>query len=145
MSERRGSGRQGPPRVEVPSAQELQKIIQTDDTQFLVGWAETLGEGLARQLSTSQIRGVFGTVRQIEMNWQDEAGPERNRRAWRDLLLLKPKLAYQARKERGRGVEILKQVLVPAIDAVDNDKANFQRFVDFFEAILAYHKAYGGN
>lgn len=145
MSGRDRRGRQGPPRVERPSDDQLRAIIQTDDTQSLVQWAESLGEGLARQLSTSQIRGVFGTVRQIEMNWREEAGEERNRRAWRDLLLLKPKLAYQAKKERGRGVQVLAGVLVPAIDAVQNDRANFQRFVDFFEAILAYHKAYGGN
>jgi len=120
-------------------------IIQTDETQSLVEWAEKLGRGLARPLTTSQIRGIFGTVRLIEMNWQKEAGKERNQRAWRDLLLLKPKLAYQAKKERGGGVEVLARVLVPAIDEVENDRANFQRFVDFFEAILAYHKAYGGN
>ncbi|MGC9523578.1 MAG: type III-A CRISPR-associated protein Csm2, partial [Anaerolineae bacterium] len=27
----------------------------------------------------------------------------------------------------------------------NNQDDNFQRFVEFFEAILAYHKAYGGN
>ncbi|MFN3763719.1 MAG: type III-A CRISPR-associated protein Csm2, partial [Anaerolineae bacterium] len=27
----------------------------------------------------------------------------------------------------------------------NNQDDNFQRFVEFFEAILAYHKAYGGQ
>jgi CRISPR-associated protein Csm2 len=71
--------------------------------------------------------------------------------AYRRAVLLRPKLAYQARKERGRGVEELKEVLDPCLEQLQ--KANdpetrrryFERFVDFFEAILAYHKSAGGN
>jgi len=64
---------------------------------------------------------------------------------------LGPKMAYRARRERGQGVERLRQVLDEAINEVlaapDEKEKNqrFQRFVEFFEAILAYHKAYGGN
>ena len=60
------------------------------------------------------------------------------------LLMLKPKLAYAA-KRHGGGVDTLKEVLTQAIDRVGNDQKKFNRFVDFFEAILAYHKAYGGR
>jgi len=59
-------------------------------------------------------------------------------------------MAYRARKERGKAVEELVSVLRPALDLVtqasgNKQDENFQRFVEFFEAILAYHKAYGGN
>ena len=128
---------------------ELNAIVARGDTQTLVAEAETLGKGLARQLSTNQIRNIFGAVRRIEMNWpehpQSQADEERARKARRELLLLKPKMAYQARRERGRGVQELTDVLSQAIDFVGDDRAKFQHFVDFFEAILAYHKAYGGN
>ena len=69
----------------------------------------------------------------------------------RKLILLKPKMAYRARRERGRGVEELTNVLDPAIDLVmggadlKTQQERFHRFVEFFEAILAYHKAAGGN
>ena len=42
-------------------------------------------------------------------------------------------------------------MLNPALDEVTHEKdaarqdAHFKRFVEFFEAILAYHKAYGGS
>ena len=39
----------------------------------------------------------------------------------------------------------LKQVLTQAIDLVGRDRARFTRFVEFFEAIMAYHKAAGGR
>ena len=40
---------------------------------------------------------------------------------------------------------MLKEILTQAIDRVGDDQKKFNRFVDFFEAILAYHKAYGGS
>lgn len=128
-----------------PSQQDLQTIIQRGDSKMMVLWAERIGQALARQLTTSQIRNIFGTVRQIEMMWVPRATDQQQRQAARQLLLLKPKLAYQARRERGKGVETLNDILAPAIDLVGEDRERFQNFVDFFEAILAYHTAAGGQ
>ena len=128
----------------------LRSIIVEGDGKTTVEEADNLGQALAKQrLTTNQIRNIFGTVRRIEMNWpdqpKDEAGVQRAVKAQRDLLLLKPKMAYQARRERGRGVQMLTDVLSDAIDLVGSDRTKFQYFVDFFEAVLAYHKAHGGN
>ena len=120
---------------------DLQKIIQTGEgTELLVREADKLGSSLARQLATSQIRAIFGEVRRIAGDWKIDP-----KRANKNLILLKPKMAYRAKKERGRGVEELVAVLDPAIDLVQGKEENFTRFVEFFEAILAYHKAYGGS
>ena len=115
-------------------------ITSSDGTKTLVEYADRLGKNLARQLTTSQIRAIFGEVRRIEGDWKIDA-----KRAYKNLILLKPKMAYRAKKERGKGVGDLVSVLDPAIDYVDGKEENFTRFVEFFEAILAYHKAYGGN
>jgi len=138
-----------------PQQPNLKAIIQGTDTQsarLLVDTAQRWGEYLANiNLTTSQIRGIFGQVRQIEMNWPpDIDDPERARRAERDLILLKPKLAYQAQRDAEKNkntkpVRELEQILSPAIDLVQGDRENFQRFVDFFEAILAYHRSAGGK
>ena len=131
----------------------LQDIIVACDAQVTVQEAEALGKDLARKLSTNQIRNIFGTVRRIEMNWperpKDDAERQSAAQAQRELLLLKPKMAYQAKRERGKGVQTLTDVLAEAIDLIDIDqeeaREQFQHFVDFFEAVLAYHKAHGGN
>ena len=115
------------------------------DARLLTEQAAAIGASLARQLTTSQIRNVFGTVRQIEMNWGPRATQQQHRSAARQLTLLKPKLAYQAKRERGGGVQELADVLTPAIDLVGDDRDRFQNFIDFFEAILAYHTAAGGR
>lgn len=100
-------------------------------------------------LTTSQIRALFSEVRQIQAQWN--MGEESREKAVRRLILLKPKMAYRARRERGRAVGDLVRVLQPALDEVIREQdvrkqdGHFQRFVEFFEAILAYHKAHGGN
>ncbi len=128
-----------------PSRADLSAIIVDGDAEKTVSVAEQLGGELARQLTTSQIRNIFGTVRRIEMNWPEHATDEEARRARRDLVLLKPKMAYQAKRERGQGVKILTGILSDCIDLVGNNRQRFGNFVDFFEAILAYHKAAGGR
>jgi len=127
------------------AADTLEAIItDPDSTQTLVEWAEKIGMTLkSLQLTTAQIRNIFGTVRQIEMGWTSKDTDEERRQAMRRLLLLKPRLAYQSK--RVKAVEKLEKVLSAAIDHVEASRENFQRFVDFFEAILAYHTAAGGQ
>jgi CRISPR-associated protein Csm2 len=102
--------------------------------------AEKIGQGLSGTLTKSQIRNIFGTVRQIQMNWTGEV---QKAASYRRLLMLKPKIKYQA--ARTREVKPLADVLDKAIDYVGDDRVRFGRFVDFFEAILAYHTAFGGK
>ncbi len=126
---------------------DVKQIIQTNDPKKLVEGAERFGRELAdRQLTKAQIRTIFGTVRQIEASWQSTAD---SALALRRLLLLKPKLAYQA--ARSAPVKPLRIVLENAIDAVaetgdpKEQLERFGRFVDLFEAILAYHTEAGGR
>jgi len=128
------------------SPEEYRRIVVEGDAQLLTEKAETIGTKLARQLklTTAQIRNVFGTVRQIEMNWGPRATEQQQRNAARQLILLKPKLVYQAKRGRGKGVQELANVLIPAIDLVGEERDRFQNFLDFFEAILAYHTAKSG-
>lgn len=140
------------------SEQEREAIIVGDDVEKLVEAAQKIGEKLARnRLTTSQIRGIFGTVRRIEMDWVmpslQQQRAEAVRRAQREFALLQPRLAYQAKRERGGAVQALSDELTPAIKLVmgakntnpDTFYQRFRNFVDFFEAILAYHRSFGGQ
>ncbi|MFZ6019112.1 MAG: type III-A CRISPR-associated protein Csm2 [Chloroflexota bacterium] len=136
---------------------EVKKIITQDASgELLVKTADQFGKELKDlSLSTSQIRSLFGEVRQIQGEWAvaRQKGPQADterQKVLRRLILLKPKMEYRARRERGQAVRALVDVLKPALDAVtqapaDKQDEYFNRFVEFFEAILAYHKAYGGN
>lgn len=134
-----------------PTDDEIRKVIVNGDPETLVALADRVGERLARvdHLTTNQIRNVFGTVRQIQMRW-----PTNARDAYREAVLLRPKMAYYAErekktKERSEGMETLQKTLEPALKLLtDNGQPSlerFNRFVDLFEAIVAYHKKYGGK
>ena len=130
------------------SKEDLKRIIQSDkpaDAQFMVQSAEALGNALHQDgLKSSQIRGIFSSVRIIETGWPvGDSESAEARRAMRELILLKAKMAYQG--YRTSEVKGLVDVLTDSIDLVGENRDHFQRFVDFFEAILAYHKAAGGK
>lgn len=132
-----GGGGGGTAQVALPNNQAIQQAL-SGDVNLLVNLAENLGATLQKRgLTTSQIRNVYGMVKKMEMQ-----GYERSKA---DLILLKPKLAYAAaRPQAKQGTKDLKTVLTMAIDAV-KDEGSFERFVSFFEAILAYHRAAGGK
>ena len=113
------------------SPEEARRILE-GDTQLLVSRAQDVAAGLRDEMSRTQLRRLYGEVKRIEMLWQGGQAEQARHR----FLLLKPRLHYQmARQPRLRG---LQRTLEPAIDAVGGERARFQRFVDFFEAIVAY-------
>lgn len=123
---------------------EVQKILENDPTgKLLVDLASKIGTDLGKSLKTNQIRNIFTEIRKTEALWgQDEKA------ALRKLVMLKPKLAYQA--SRQRQVEPLKNYLTQGIDTIANAPAEkqseyFKRFINFFEAILAYHRTVAGG
>jgi CRISPR-associated protein Csm2 len=124
---------------------EVKQIMTADPSGAeLVSFARTTAQQLVRNnLTRSQIRNIFMEVRKIESMW-DTRRPE----ALRRLNMLKPKLDYQT--ARSEPVKLLRDVLTPAIEAVnsapeDELDPRFRRFMDLFEAILAYHRAEGGR
>jgi len=116
------------------------QVKPEESARLLVEWADKLGAIFkATKLSSSQIRDFFGEARRIQQEGFHNANARRR------FILLLPKLEYAAARANAFGMDGLKDVLSYAIRCVQDDPQNFQRFVDFFEAILAYHKAYGGN
>jgi len=118
----------------------IRRIVVEGDYAALVEEAERIGHELAQNLNTSQIRNVFGEVRRLQMRFD----PNR-------LRMLKPKLAYMGARA-GPGGRRLQDVLTAAVDAIFSGnpdqtevESRFKRTVDFFEAILAYHKFFGGR
>lgn len=123
------------------------KIIMTEDKSGaeLVDFAKASAIRLVRdRLTRTQIRNIFTEVRQIEAMWTGN-----KIEAMRRLNMLKPKISYQT--ARTRQVEYLANILTKAIDEVDQAPTpalkteRFHRFINLFEAILAYHRSEGGR
>lgn len=128
--------------------QDCKAWIQEEFTPQTIEFAEIFGSYLVQnKLTTSQIRNIFGEVKRIQGKIQ---GNELPKEVYRDFLLLKPKMAYAAQRAGGRGITKFKEVMDEAYTAVVEAEesrrgAAFNSFTDFFEAILAYHKAAGGR
>lgn len=123
----------------------IQKTWITDGiTEDAIEWAENLGNELSRgdKLSTSQLRKFFDSLKRIQLKGFNNGK--------QDLLLLKPKLAYalgRARSKDKRAVpkyEKFNSQIGEGISYVENDE-HFKNFVNLVEAVVAYHKAGGGE
>jgi CRISPR-associated protein Csm2 len=98
-------------------------------------------------LTTSQIRNVFGEVKRIQA--KDDFANKEDSSNYASFLLLRPKLAYAEARVIKNGksrISDFRAIIDKAHGAVRaNNADDFQRFVDFMESILAYHKAAGGR
>ncbi len=121
--------------------------IKSEFTPETIQFAEEFGEYLANnRLTTSQIRNIYGEVMRIVTQVSSEGSLTLQAR--KEFLLLKPKIAYAAKRSGTRGIRAFKEVLDMAHQAVldaDDKVLGIENFKDFFEAILAYHKASGGR
>ncbi len=132
-------------RLTKPKDDFLANMIRNGINKQFIDSADQCGNYLAKEakLTTSQIRRIFGHVKKIE-SYDDP------KRFLPQLLMLKPLLAYQ--KKRNSPVQYIEPVLRKGIDAVEEAKNDekellnrFRLFCKGFEAILAYHRAHGGN
>lgn len=130
--------------------------IKTEFTDDTIRFSDWFGQELTKggeklRLSTSQIRNVFGEIKRIQLRVAGEASKLSANKT--DFLLLKPKIAYAAARagktEENHGALKFKKIMTQAHNEVKlgtaGDLKRFENFCDFIEAILAYHKAYGGK
>jgi len=104
---------------------------------------------IAGDVTRAQIRQIFSKMKNIEAKGINE---EKLVAQKSEFLMLKPLLAYAAGRHKKTGLTNLKDALTQAIDQVsaagneDKEwKLRFKNFCKLFEAILAYHRAHGGN
>ncbi len=112
--------------------------IACEATEELIDYAEQAGSYMANNgLTNSKIRSIYGEIKRIQMG---EFEKEKS-----SFYLLKPKVAYAlGRDGKNEGLKLFKKIFdLCSKDVVD--QKSYQNFCAFMEAILAYHKAYGGN
>lgn len=114
------------------------KWITENADKDMIAFCELSGKQMANgRLTNSKIRSIYGEIKRIQMGSYEDGKVS--------FLLLKPKVAYAlARDERNKGLQLFKKIFDDASYHV-NDQKSFNNFCDFFEAILAYHKAFGGR
>lgn len=101
-----------------------------------------------KELSTSQLRKFFGELRRIDSDFS---------RKKNDIVMLKPMLAYAVGRDRDKKnnknktrIKEFEEEMSIGIEAIRlgdevHEKNDFKNFLKIFEAIVAYHKFYGGE
>jgi len=118
--------------------------VENGPSPKLLEATEKLGKQLKeKKLTTSQIRQVFTKLKAIEAK-----GYGNEQRV--EFMMLKPFLAYAAGRQNNDGLREFKEKMTCGIEAViggdtADESQRFKNFCKLFEAVLAYHKAYGGN
>lgn len=129
-----------------------EKWIHNGITEDAIKWAEKFGQDLSINedggldaLTTSQLRKFFGELRRIDTDLDRKIG---------DLPMLKPMLAYAVGRDKTSSnknktkIGIFEKEVTKGLNAIregENRKSDFKNFVKLFEAIVAYHKYYGGK
>ena len=107
----------------------------------MVTFVEKAGKYMARNgLTNSKIRSIYGEIKRIQMS---EFEKEKT-----SFYLLKPKVAYAEGRNKTKGLSLFKRILDEGWNVVANNNATnvqYGNFCALLEAILAYHKAFGGK
>ncbi len=131
-----------PPAPPLATPRDIEAIIVDGDAQRMVRKAEEIGRRLREPLRAAQLRSIYAALRLIEAERQDAAAE--NLDVSQRLTQLRPQIAYLAAKHR-TSIGPLRPVLEMGIGRVESDGARLVRLVDFVTAILAYHRAAGGE
>lgn len=148
-----GSRHRGPqPKQEAPpinkpsriDANILESGISASHIENLKSWGNYFAnDNGGKKVTTSQLRKFFGEIKRIQADFEN---------CKVDLILLDPKIAYavgRAKKEARRNetvkVEDFYHQISPLVSKIGDDQLKFKRFVQLCEAIVAYHKQFGGD
>ena len=89
-------------------------------------------------LTNSKIRSVYGEIKRIQVG-----GFLHNHSSF---FLLKPKMAYAVgRDPHNNGLKLFQEIFNHCFSQVGKEEKNYKNFCNLIEAVLAYHKAYGGK
>lgn len=143
------SGQGGGKRTEEPakdyriSARFRPEWITTGVDDACMELCEELAKDMvAKRVSSSFLRNIFGELRRLE------AGDFETHRA--EFVMLRPKMAYACGRAIERNawakevIDALLEFYKEMAGQVETD-AHFKNLVSVMEAIVAFHKAYGGS
>lgn len=132
------------PRVSI----DIKKIVTKDDPKLLVEAAKELAtrhinpSSNQKQATKTQIRRLFSSLKNIDYSWprklDDDQSLENRDKAYRELLLLAPRLSYEA--GRHTALKEICDVVIEGIGYISkDDRKTFERLVEFYEAVLGYY------
>ena len=105
-------------------------------------------EGFKLALTTSKIRNILSMVSELYTDAQHARGEKLSEDMVGRVQYLRMRIAYEAGRE-GRENAVKEFVntaeLLPRISEIGNSRQKLLLFCNYMEALVAYHKFYGGD
>ncbi len=123
----------------------LERDIDVDDLGLLEDWGRYLAPDPNDNkipMTSTQIRKFFGEMKRIQAGFSNLNS---------EIILLDPKIAYAVGRAKKEGkhkqykIEEFYKLVSPLLKKIKQNEIRYKRFVKIIEAIVAYHKAYGGS
>lgn len=125
--------------------------MQKLDELNYVGQAEKVIQNLGKDkygnlfLTTSKIRNLLGMISDLNNQAIHETGSKLSVELQGGIQYLKMRFAYEAGRERSVKEFVEKANIFDHIDQIGSDRKEFLLFCKYMEALVAYHKFYGGR
>lgn len=110
------------------------KSFKEYPTEELVSAAERAAKAL--QVNSSNLRKFHGEISKQWENYRTSKEFDINQ-----IILMKPLLAYMA--GRDRRLRNFSELITAAIEKI-KDAKDFEKFKQFYDSLIAYHRYYGG-
>lgn len=96
-------------------------------------------------LTTSKIRGILTLVTELYNDIIHEPSNELGEEYIERIQYLRLRIAYEAGRDKEVKDFVNKSKLLGYVNAIKNSKKRFLLFTKYVEALVAYHRFYGGK
>lgn len=96
-------------------------------------------------LTTSKIRNLLSMSNELQSRALDEEGDRLSEELMGQISYVRMRFAYESGREVGVKNFLELAGIFDKLKAVGNDKKKLQDFCRYMEALVAYHKYYGGK
>lgn len=110
-----------------------------------VDFAEELMKNQCRQITTSKLRNIFSLFTDIYNTELLRTGDTLLEESLTRLQMARIRIAYESGRDRNTKEFVEAAHLLPWLKAVGNSREQAIRYIRYLEAIVAYHRFWGGR
>lgn len=125
--------------------QETAKKIVVLTDQNYVDEADRIMKNLNTRLTTSKIRSILTMVSDIYNDVRRSRQEKLDSQMQSRVQYLRLHIAYEAGRDKDVKTFVSEAGLLEQIKAIGDDKTKLIRFCHYMEALVAYHRFYGGK
>ncbi len=136
--------RQGQQTANHPDLRRLEKGFLEDQENLLDSYANNWAKFLAdKKLTKAQIRRFYQDIKAIESRIGDDIEAFQKNKA--SIVMLKAKAAYATARSNSSAPKEFKDLIDASVKQAKQNLEQFKGFVQFFEALVAYHYLFARN